>query len=79
MNLKELQSKYHNKTVRVDSFYTLPEVDYIVTSVIDIMGEFVFAVRDVNYTIETKRWYTFKCATLEEMELVASRFRIIDG
>lgn len=79
MTLEELQEKYYWKTVRVKSFYKLPDVIYIVTAIIDdVCGPgFVFAVRDVNYTLETKRWYTIKADTLEQLEEVASHFEVV--
>ena len=78
MDLATLQDKYHHKIVRVKSFYKLPEVNYEVTAMIEDGDGFVFAVRDVHYTIETKRWYTIRCNSLEELEEAASHFEVLD-
>ena len=78
MDLKALQTKYHNKVVRVKSLYTFADIDYVVSAVCDLDDGFVFAIRDVNYSIETKRWYSIFCDTLDELAETASHFEVID-
>jgi hypothetical protein len=79
MTLEQLQNLYHGKIVRVKSFYKFPEVDYTVTAVVENGDGYVWAIRDINYTIETKRWYTIFCDNLEQLNEVVTHFEIING
>ena len=78
MDLEALQDKYHHKIVRVKSFYKFPEVNYEVTAIVEDGDGFILAVRDVNYSRETKRWYTIHCHDLEDLERAAGHFEVLD-
>jgi hypothetical protein len=81
-NIKELQEKYFNKTVKIktefEDIVKLQVQNYFVTALLDDVSTYIFAIIGENYKIpENPCWYTIKFATLQELEDFLLKFEVI--